>query len=63
MVERPVPDGEGTPHHQETRVIEPECPSEADFVLCCPHCHQSIPFDEQASHQFLLPRMRQLFSG
>src|SRR5262249_41681034 len=27
-------------------------PSRPDFVLSCPHCHQPIPFDSQARHQF-----------
>jgi serine/threonine protein kinase len=46
---RPKSQGESA----ETRVDEPQAPSVVDFVLCCPQCHQPIPFNEQASHQVI----------
>jgi serine/threonine protein kinase len=51
-----MPDRPGSQHQDvlnpnDTQAIEPETRSNADFVLCCPHCHQPIPFDAQTSNQ------------
>jgi WD40 repeat protein/serine/threonine protein kinase len=37
----------------ETPLFLPAASSKGDFVLCCPHCHQPIPFDERASQQLI----------
>jgi eukaryotic-like serine/threonine-protein kinase len=47
------PSGEQSAARAETPPVRDKESEEGLALVCCPHCHQPMPFDSQAGHQFL----------